>query len=188
MTTNQPNQTPETQHHTVRSQRCRWLLFFVLIAALVLLVASLAFRRGPGRRGIIMSFSGYTNLPNNSMRFALFSISNQDSSAIVWRGSWVEVEGSQYHKAPGMNPHLPFFAAPTLGAGSSLTVAIGEPLDEGRWRFAVLWARYTFKARLLDFASKHKLPTGVGRFSFLDVQQVLNPTNYMTNSSTWLTR
>jgi hypothetical protein len=188
MTTNQPDQKPETQRYSVRSQRYRWLLILVLVSALVLLVASLAARRGPGRRGVIMSFSGYTNLPNNSLRFALFSISNQDSAAIVWRGSWVEVEGSQSLKAPVMNPNLPFFPARTLRGGGSVTMATGEPVEEGRWRFSVLWGRYTLKVWLLDFASKHNLPMGVGRFSFLDPQQILNPTNYVTNSSPWLTK
>jgi hypothetical protein len=164
------------------------LLFLVLIAALALIVASLTARHGPSKGGVVLSFSGYTNPPNRTSRFALFSISNQDSSPIVWRGRWVEVEGSQYLKAPVINSNLPFFNGPTLGRGRSLTVAIGEPLEEGRWRFSVLWGRYTLKVRLLDFASKHNLRTRIGRFSFLDAQQILNPTNYMTNSSTWLTK
>lgn len=191
MTTNEPNRlnrNTEPQARTACAARYRWLLVLVLVAGLVLLLGSLAARRRPGKRGVIISFSGYTNLPNNAMRFALFSISNQDSSAIVWRGSWVEVEGSPNHKAPGMNPNLPFFAAPTLRSGGALAVAIGEPLEEGRWRFSVLSGRYALKVRLLDFASKHKLPTRVGRFSFLDAQQILNPTNYVTNSSAWLTK
>jgi hypothetical protein len=81
-----------------------------------------------------------------------------------------------------MDPNLPFFNGPTLGRGRSLAVASGEPVDEGRWRFSVLGGRHTLKARLLDFASKHNLRTGIGRFSFLDAQQILNPTNYTTNS------
>lgn len=84
--------------------------------------------------------------------------------------------------------NLAYFPCSCQGVYVAIIVAIGEPAEEGRWRFAVLWGRYTLKARLLDFASKHKLPTGVGRFSFLDAQQIFNPANYATNSSTWLTK
>ncbi len=32
----------------------------------------------------------------------------------------------------------------------------------------------------------HKWPTGIGRLSLLNAQQILSPTNCITNSSIWL--
>jgi hypothetical protein len=87
-----------------------------------------------------------------------------------------------------MNPSLPWFTGPTLKKADSLTVAIGEPSEKDRWRFVVLCRRYTLKERLLDFAYKHQLPTSVGRFSLIDAQAILNPTNFITNSSIWLAK
>jgi hypothetical protein len=172
----------------VRSRKYRWLWLLVFIATLVFLVMSLADRGGSAKDSVVISFLGYTNLPNNSTRFALFSLHNQDSLSCRWRGNWVELEGSQYNKAPTMNPTLPWFTGMTLKQGDKLIVAIGEPLEEGKWRFSVLHSRYKLKERLLDFAFKHKLPTGIGRFSIIDSQQILSPTNSITNSSPWLVK
>jgi len=173
---------------TVRIRQRRWLLALVLIAAPVLLVVSLTAKRQSGTGGLVLSFVGYTNLPNNATRFALFSMRNQAPLPIRWRGNWVELEGSQYNNAPVINPSLPFFSNPMMKRGGELTVAIGEPLEEGRWRFAVLWSPYGLKERALDFAMKHRLPTRIGRWSVIDAQQILNPTNFVTNSSTWLAK
>ena len=164
------------------------MLILVLIAALVLVVASLVSKRQSGKAGLALSFAGYTNLPNNPTRFALFSMHNQESLPFRWRGNWVEVEGSPCNKAPVINPSLPSFSAPVLNRGHELTVAIGEPLEESRWRFVVLWSRYGLKERALDFAMKHRLPAGLGRLSIIDAQQILNPTNFITNSSIWLAK
>ena len=137
-------------------------------------------------RGIVISFAGYTNLPNDALRFALFSVSNQDSATIRWRGNWVEVEGVQYPKAPTINPGLPWSTGPTLKRGVSLALAVGEPSEAGRWRFCLRFSPYTLKERLLDYAFKHNLPTKLGPLLILDSQQILNPTNFITNYSPWL--
>lgn len=170
----------------MRARPYLWLLVFLVIAGLVTVVVSLVNKHAPGDRGIVVSFSGYTNLPNNATRFAIFSIHNQDSLAVRWRGNWVEVEGLQHNKAPTVNHSLPWFTAPTLRSGDSLTVAVGEPSDGGRWRLSVLRSRYKLKERCLDFVMTHKWPTGIGRLSLLNAQQILSPTNCVTNSSVWL--
>ena len=137
-------------------------------------------------RGIVISFAGYTNLPNDTLRFALFSVSNQDSAPIRLRGNWVEVEGVQYPKAPTINPGLPWSTGPTLKRGVSLALAVGEPSEAGRWRFCLRFSPCTLKERLLDYAFKHNLPTKLGPLLILDSQQILNPTNFITNYSPWL--
>ena len=175
-------------HRTMRHPQYRWLILLILPVLLILLVVRLPNEHASVSRGITISFTGYTNLPNNTTRFALFSLRNQDSLPIRWRGNWVEVEGLQYNKAPTINRSLPWFAALALKRRDSLTVAVGEPLEEGRWRFSVLCSRYTLRARLLDYAFEYKLPTRVGRFTLLDSQQILSPTNSITNSSIWLAK
>src|SRR5260221_13063 len=105
----------------MRARPYLWLVFLV-IAWLVTLVGGSVNKQPPGHRSIVFSFSGYTNLPNNATRFAFFSIHSQDSLTVRWRGNWVEVEGLQYNKAPTVNHSLPWFTAPTLKSGDSLTV------------------------------------------------------------------
>src|SRR5258707_1393680 len=113
------------------ARRNRWLLTLILVAALILLAVTFFNSRAPVKQAAIaISFIGYTNLPHNTVRFALFSIRNQDSLAIRWRGNWVEVEGLQTRKAPTINSGLPWFTALTLKRGDSLTVAASEPSEE----------------------------------------------------------
>src|SRR5882672_3652814 len=141
-----------------RSFRHRWLFGLALVAGLAILM--LVVTNGPTNgRGIVASFAGYTNLPDNTLRFALFSVSNQDSAPIRWRGNWVEVEGSQSQKAPTINPGLPWFTSLTLKSGESLAIAVGEPSEAERWRFCLRYSRYTLKERLLDYSFQHRLPT-----------------------------
>src|SRR5438445_235200 len=141
--------------------RYRRLYGLALIAGLAILMFILGHRPTTGR-GIVVSFGGYTNLPNATLRFALFSVSNQDSATIRWRGNWVEVEGVQYQKGPTINPGLPWSTRPTLKRGVSLALAVGEPSEAGRWRFCLRFSRYTLKERLLDYAFKHNLPMKLG--------------------------
>ena len=133
------------RHRTMRHPQYRCLILLILSVLLILLVVRLPNEHASVSRGITISLTGYTNLPNNTTRFALFSLHNQDSLPIRWRGNWVEVEDSQYNKAPTINRSLPWFTALTLKRGDSLTVAVGEP-EEGRWRFSVLCSRYTLRA------------------------------------------
>jgi hypothetical protein len=168
-----------------RFLRPRRLFGLALVGGLAILVLILS-NRPTTCRGIVVSFGGYTNLPNDALRFALFSVSNQDSAPIRWRGNWVEVEGVQYQKAPTINPGLLWSTRPTLKRGGSLALAVGEPSEAGRWRFCLRFSRYTLKERLLDYAFQHNLPTKLGPLLILDCQQILNPTNFITNYSPWL--
>jgi hypothetical protein len=129
-------------------------LILVLMALLALL--GLALRRPPPATAsaIVMRFVGYTNVPNNDLRFALFSISNQAFYAIHWRGDWVEVEGHPEQKGRTINRSLPGYTyAPVLKSGESLMVAVGEPFDateSGRWRFSTTFSRYTVEERWFE--------------------------------------
>src|SRR5512133_1795105 len=125
----------------MRAPYKRWTLLVVLAAVSLVAFLSLSSRPRATASVVAMTFGGYTNLPGNPLRFALFSVSNQAPYAIKWRGSWVEVEGSSDHKAPTVNPNLPGFTRqPVLKAGGALRMAIGEPFydsESGRWRFAL---------------------------------------------------
>src|SRR5687767_10215857 len=106
----------------------RWRLILILPARLGCVL--LAIRTPPPTTpsAVAVQFVGYTNRPNDALRFPLFSVSNQASYAIRWRGNWVELEGSQDHKAETLNPGLPGYTYdPVLKIGESLEFAVGEP-------------------------------------------------------------
>jgi len=168
-------------------------LGLVAVLVLILLVAILS-RRNPSATSsaIGMTFLGYTNLPGNDLRFALFSASNQAAYAIRWRGDWVEVEGSQYFKARTVNSSLPGNSyEPVLKGGQSLMLAVGEPFnasETGRWRFAMSFTRYAWRERWLDFSLRHKLPLGFGPVLLIDAHRILDPSNNVTASTAWLAK
>jgi len=170
----------------------RWGLVLVLISLIAFVL--LVFRRPPPATAsaIAMKFVGYTNLPNNDLRFALFAVSNQTMYAIRWRGDWVEVEGSQYHKGRTVNPSLPGYTyGPVLGKGESVEFAVGEPFygsESGRWRFSMSFTRYSFQDRWFDFSRRHQLPMQIGPLVLVDSQRILNPSNHVTVSTEWLTK
>jgi len=170
----------------------RWGLILVLVALLGCVL--LAIRKPPPTTAsaVAIKFVGYTNLPNDDLRFALFSVSNQASYAIRWRGNWVELEGSQDHKAETVNPSLPGYTYdPVLKMGESVDFAVGEPSDakeSGRWRFSVSFTRYSVQERWFDFSWRHKLPTEIGPLVLVDSQRILSRTNHVTVSTEWLTK
>lgn len=162
----------------------------IIFLVCMLLVWALMGRRGM-RDALTTTFAGYTNAPGSSLRFALFCASNSTSHNIRWRGCWVEIEGSPYHKAPIMNPSLPGFSYPTvLKTGEKLQFAIGEPISDepGRWRFVTSFSRYTMGARWLDFSLQHKLPPWLNRIVLVDQQRRLNPSNNVESATAWLAK
>src|SRR5678810_954585 len=113
----------------------RWVLLSALVVIVLVILNS---RSGPPATAtaVEMTFVGYTNPPGNDWRFALFSVSNRTTYAVRWHGDWVEIEGSQEHKARTVNLSLPECRyGPVLKSGESLRVAAGEPSDNKRWRF-----------------------------------------------------
>jgi len=173
----------------MHTPRKRWLVLAVLIGAWILIVLSQYRTPRPGK-AVIISFVGYTNAANTSRRFALFSASNQAPYSIVWRGNWVEVEGSPEHKGRTINPTLPGYRLePILKGGHSLMMAVGEPLDSpqrDRWRFAMAFSRYKFEERLLDLSSGHKFLTKLVWRLGVDSQRILSPSNQVLVSTSWL--
>ena len=113
-------------------------------------------------------------------------------SAVKWRGSWVEVEGKPDQKAETINPNLPGYTRqPVLKAGGSVIMAIGEPLFEsesGRWRYGMRYVPNNWRERWFDFSVRHKLPNGIGPIVFVDARRLLNPTNFITVTTSWLTK
>lgn len=85
----------------MRTRYKRWGLLSVLIVILVAVILAGRSKPSATASAIELTFVGYTNLPDNSLRFAIFSVSNQTAYAVRWRGDWVEVEGSPYRKACG---------------------------------------------------------------------------------------
>jgi len=175
----------------MRTRHKRWALLWVLIGSLLLAILLIS-KPAATTNAIAITFVGYTNLPANPTRFAVFSASNQAPYAVRWRGQWVEVEGEQNRKAPVINPTLPGLPRqPTLKAGGSIRMAIGEPFygsETGRWRFAMWFSRHTWQSRWLDFSFKHRLPLRLGPILLVDGQRILDPTNHVTVTSKWLER
>ncbi len=163
-----------------------------MILALALVAIILVTRHHPlaTAQAVDVRFVSYTNPPGNNLRFALFSVSNQASYSVRWRGDWVEVEGSPYRKARTVNPKLPGYQyEPVLRAGEVLNFAVGEPLfdsEPARWRLCLSFSRYTPSERWLDFSFKHKVPFLLRRIVRVDSQQILSSSNHVTASSAWL--
>lgn len=161
--------------------------------AVILVVAILSTRSVPlaTANAIEMTFVGYTNPPSNFGRFAVLSVSNRAGYRIVWRGDWVEVQGSSEHRAKVVNPNLPGYKRnPVLNAGESIKLAVGQPFyapETGSWRFCMSFSRYSFRERWLNFSFRHKLPFKLGPIVLVDDQRILSPTNRVTVSTEWLT-
>ena len=177
---------------TMRFHSKRWAWIFVLMSLLAFLFLASRQPAPTAASAIAMNFIGYTNLPNNDRRFALFSVSNQANYAICWRGDRVEVEGSPNHQGRTINPNLPGWRyAPVLRPGESVEFAMGEPFydsEHGRWRFSMSFARYSLQARWLDYAWSHKVPSKIGPLVLVESQRLLNPSNHVTASTEWLTK
>ena len=176
----------------MRARYIRWGLVAVLVIVLAVVIFSIGSHPSATSSAIEMTFVGYTNLPGNDLRFALFSVSNQAAYAIRWRGDWVEVEGSQDHKGRVVNSSLPGYTyEPVLKAGASLDFAVGEPFyafETGRWRFSMSFSRYSVPERWFDLSLRHKLPLKLGPLVLVDSQRILSPSNRVTVSTAWLTK
>jgi hypothetical protein len=179
----------------MRGRYKRWVLFSVLMAIILIALLTLSSRPLTTASAIAISFLGYTNPPGINTRFALFSVSNQAPYPVRWNGDSVEVEGAPYHTGPTVNPNLPGFRRTSeLKAGRSLLMAVGEPYgqpavpDTGRWRFAMAFSRYTWRAWWLDQAFRGRLPLKVGPLVLVDAQRIMNPSNQVTATTAWLTK
>jgi hypothetical protein len=172
----------------------RWTLLAAFAAILVVAFLSLTRGRTPVANAVAMTFVGYTNDPNHHSRFALFSVSNQAPYAVRWRDRWAEVEGKREHNAITVNPSLPGLPRePALKAGGSFQLAVGEPLslydsESGRWRFAMLYAPYSWRERWFDFSVRHKLPLRLGPVTLVDARRLRSPSNDVTVTTAWLTK
>jgi hypothetical protein len=164
----------------------------VLLGLLALLACVLFAVRTPPlatSRALALKLVGYTNLPGDDLRFALFSVSNQAPYAIRWWGDWVEVEGIEYRKGRIVNTNLPGWTYdPVLRAGESMQLAIGEPLESARWRFTMTYSRYSVQERLFDLSWRYRLPLQIGPLVLVDGQRILNRTNHVVVSTEWLTK
>jgi hypothetical protein len=174
------------------STRCKRCVLLSALVAMVLVVILSSRSNSPATASAVeMTFVGYTNPPGNGLRFALFSVSNRTTRAIRWRDSgWVEIEGSQEHKGVTVNPSLPGYPGsygPVLKGGASLTLAVGEPSDNKRWRFAMSLSRYSWEERWFDFSFRHRwLPVKLGPVTLVDTDRILSRSNFVTVSTAWL--
>ena len=160
----------------------RRFLAMAFVIALIVAVAILFFIRvkPAAPTSLSASFAGYTNLPNNHLRFALFTITNFDRLPLRWRGVVTEVEGDNNLKAPIVNPSLPWITPTPLKPGSSMMLAVGEPLDGERWRVQLRFSRCTFRERLYQFAIVHRVPPPFSRL-------IPNMPPIQTTNTVWLT-
>ena len=141
--------------------------YFAVVSVIALLIAGaillLIVTKPSTPASLSVSFTGYTNLPNNSLRFALFTLANSDRLPLRWRGVATEVEGDNNLKAPIVNSSLPWITLTPLKTGGSMTLAVGEPLDGERWRVQLRFSRCTIKERLYQFAIVHRVPPPLSR-------------------------
>ncbi len=157
------------------------LIMVVLWLALVWLL-TLA-RPRASASGVCVAFLGYTNSAEGS-RFGLFGITNQDSLSIQRVSPGVEVEGMNNLHAPVFNPALPWLKRGPLKSREAEIIAVGLPLDPGRWRLCVRFQRCTIAERLRDYCMSHGHPVPLtwGRFT------ILGPPQYTSTNSIWLTK
>ena len=157
--------------------KIRRKLFVVAITAAVLFciltVSFLVATSGPAPAPKII-FAGYTNLPDSNTRFALITIQNTDLLPLRWRGTSIEVHGDSNLKAPTVSSAFPWFKSKTLKARSAMTVAVGEPIDDTKWRLVVRFTRYTPREWLRDLQFKYhflgRIPVGP-----LETQTITSP-------------
>jgi hypothetical protein len=169
----------------IRGRYKRWALLSALLAIILLALLTLSSRPPAIASAITITFFGYTNAqPGNNWRFALFSISNQAPYTVRGYADSVEVEGVPDHKGPAIHPA--YFPPPELKAGQSMLMAVGEPYglreyglaETGRWRFAMSFARCTWRTWWLDKSLRGRLPFREG----------LYPTNQVAVTTAWLTK
>jgi hypothetical protein len=162
------------------------MLLLALVAIILIALVTLRSRPPAIANAITITFLGYTNAPGGNWRFALFSISNQAPYTVRGYEDWVEVDGLPDYKGPATHPGP--MRQPELKAHRSMLMAIGEPYGQpeipegGRWRFAMAFARYTWRTWWLDEAFRGRLPLRV------DAGRVLNATNRVTVTTAWLTK
>ncbi len=152
---------------------------FVIALALVWMLT----RPSPGPSAFPMSvaFLGYTNTAQGT-KFALFAVTNQDIHAIQRVSPGVEVEGMSGIHAPVFNPQLPWLTRGPLKSGAGELIAVGVPIDPGRWRLVLQFQRRTFAESLRDYCIAHRraVPVTVGGFT------LLGPPQYSSTNSVWL--
>jgi hypothetical protein len=148
-------------------RRVFWILLALFLGFAILVYWSSS-RPFPAN-SISVSFVGYTNAPNSSGRFALFSITNRDRIALRLRGLSTEIEGQANLKAPTFNASLPWIthsnAPPSpVKSGDHLIFAVGEPWETGRWRVRVPYSRSTIREKLFMFRLTHSVPSLIAKF------------------------
>jgi hypothetical protein len=168
-----------------------WMLLFLAFIVMLVIVLLSSSRSIPSAsaEAVGIQFLGYTNHPSTTLRFALFSISNQAAYPIRWRGDWIEMEGSQSHQGRTVNLQIPECKyGPVLKAGQAFTLAAGDSAKSARWRLGMAFSRYTTQWRCYDFSFRHRLPLQLGPLVLVDAQRLLAPSNYVTTSSAWLAK
>jgi hypothetical protein len=170
----------------VRTRNKRWIAVVALVAALLLLFF-LTRKTVPASEAVEIRAVGRTNAPGSDRPFTLFAVKNRAEYDIRWRGDWVEVEGDQNQRARLMNLNLPGAKyAPLLKSGEGFLIAVGDPLEEARWRLTMSFVRYGFKEKWIDFSVKHQLPLRIGRLVLASPEDSMNPSNRVMASTAWI--
>jgi hypothetical protein len=166
--------------------RHRWLLLSAFVVSVVIVAAILGSRRKI-HSGITISFLGYTNLPNKSVRSAVFLVTTKHPSSINVEQWWVEVEGLQDHKAHAIAAPARLLAAQESGGGALASFAADEPLENGRWRVSWRVNHRTLRVTMMFYVAKHR---PLWKRWFIPLATHLGSREWsscVTNSSIWLT-
>lgn len=101
----------------------------------------------PGRGNVAFHFVGYTN-DASGRRFATFTVTNQDSRAVVrFRPCRIEIR-PRTGARPSLIEGQGFPNTPSLPPGSGETVSVPVPTVTGPWRALILCAPDGWRLRL----------------------------------------
>jgi hypothetical protein len=164
---------------------------------LLLVFASISFISRPAAptklpEAAHFTFVHMTNAPLGHYPFAVFCVSNTAPYPIAFRGSFFEVESDPNMRAPIVNPSLPesMWGPGYLAPFSSTLVAYGEPADVEpgiHWRPIFRYARYSWRERYFNLATRRKWPLKIGPVVLADPQAIFSATNYQVSiNGEWL--
>jgi hypothetical protein len=111
-----------------RSRRRLGVIILACLLGLGVLFLILAPRKSLPPQ-VFVSFIGYTNLPNSSRNYAVFTVVNHDKTTVQLRDISVEMEGERIFHAPIFNRNFPLKIPRLLNRGDSHMMILGDPDD-----------------------------------------------------------
>ena len=134
----------------------RWVFSCCLIGGAGIFGAVIANTRAV-HRSFTISFVGYTNLPNKSVRSALFDFHDENKPPRDVGDIWVEVGKLEGHRISGTFERGRLITVPDSESGHSFLYAVDVPFDVRGWSASCEVYNPGIRMRLLNYAAKHHL-------------------------------